>query len=317
MKQLNKLAFTLIELLVVIAVIGILSGLIVVSMNGTIDRATIAKAQVFSNSLKNSLLSNLVSEWKLDDVLGSSAPYTTSDSWSGGGTGTLMDGASNACSFTGTLACPQKLTSNCVYDNCFSFDGSNDNVDFGDKDSFSFGNGTTDFPFSLSLWIYKNTNASGGPISKGTDSSIGEYYLYFTNGNSLYFRIIDNSAAAYLGVFSSFSDNMNKWTNVVATYSGGKTNSDMRLYFNGVLQSTTNSNALTYVAMENTANSLVLGRREAYFSGRIDDVRIYNTAMPTSKIKEQYYLGLNSLFANGGITKEEYLSRINSIAVNE
>jgi prepilin-type N-terminal cleavage/methylation domain-containing protein len=53
MNELIKKAFTLIELLVVIAIIGILSGLIVVSMGGVTQKANIAKAQVFSNSLKN------------------------------------------------------------------------------------------------------------------------------------------------------------------------------------------------------------------------------------------------------------------------
>jgi prepilin-type N-terminal cleavage/methylation domain-containing protein len=65
----NKLffkAFTLIELLVVIAIIGILSGLIVVTMSGVTAKATIAKGQVFSNSLRNALMLNLAAEYRLD-----------------------------------------------------------------------------------------------------------------------------------------------------------------------------------------------------------------------------------------------------------
>jgi hypothetical protein len=48
----------------------------------------------------------------------------------------------------------------------------------------------------------------------------------------------------------------------------------------------------------------------AYFSGMVDDVRVFNTIIPTSQIQEQYYTGLNKLLNNGGITKEEYLSRV-------
>jgi len=66
MHKIFRQAFTLIELLVVIAIIGILSGLIIVSMNGITNSATVAKAQVFSNSLRNALMMNLVSEWKFD-----------------------------------------------------------------------------------------------------------------------------------------------------------------------------------------------------------------------------------------------------------
>ena len=62
----KRTAFTLIELLVVIAIIGILSGLIIVSVSGAAQKATIAKAQIFSNSLRNSLMMNMVAEFKLE-----------------------------------------------------------------------------------------------------------------------------------------------------------------------------------------------------------------------------------------------------------
>ena len=67
MNKLLKTAFTLIELLVVIAIIGILSGLIVVSMSGVTEKANIAKSQVFSNSLRNSLMINTVSQYNFND----------------------------------------------------------------------------------------------------------------------------------------------------------------------------------------------------------------------------------------------------------
>ncbi|MDD4531537.1 MAG: type II secretion system protein, partial [Candidatus Pacebacteria bacterium] len=86
MKEILKKSFTLIELLVVIAIIGILSGLIVVTMNGVTAKANIAKSQVFSNSLRNALMLNLVSEWKFDGSgLSDGATANTSyfvDTWS-------------------------------------------------------------------------------------------------------------------------------------------------------------------------------------------------------------------------------------------
>jgi len=90
MNKLIKRSFALIELLVVIATIGILSGLIVVSMSGVTNKATIAKGQIFSNSLRNSLMANLVSEWKFDQVNNPSTDQTP-DSWSGGNNGTLKE----------------------------------------------------------------------------------------------------------------------------------------------------------------------------------------------------------------------------------
>ncbi|MDD4531589.1 MAG: prepilin-type N-terminal cleavage/methylation domain-containing protein, partial [Candidatus Pacebacteria bacterium] len=116
MQSIIKKAFTLIELLVVIAIIGILSGLIIVTMNGVTAKANIAKSQVFSNSLRNALMLNLVSEWKFDGsgVLdgGDATTVYTQDTW----------GANHGSSITGTL----KVYSgnNCVTGSCLYFDGS-------------------------------------------------------------------------------------------------------------------------------------------------------------------------------------------------
>ena len=62
----NK-SFTLIELLVVIVIIGILAGVIIVSTSSSINKANLAKAQSFSNTVQNELLLNLVSEWTFDE----------------------------------------------------------------------------------------------------------------------------------------------------------------------------------------------------------------------------------------------------------
>ncbi|MFA5432192.1 MAG: prepilin-type N-terminal cleavage/methylation domain-containing protein [Candidatus Paceibacterota bacterium] len=54
--ELNKKAFTLIELLVVIAIIGILSGLIVVSMNGATNSANDAKRKANISTISKALM---------------------------------------------------------------------------------------------------------------------------------------------------------------------------------------------------------------------------------------------------------------------
>ncbi|MFA5431739.1 MAG: fibrinogen-like YCDxxxxGGGW domain-containing protein [Candidatus Paceibacterota bacterium] len=54
--ELNKKAFTLIELLVVIAIVGILSGLIVVSMNGSINSANDTKRKANIDTIRKALI---------------------------------------------------------------------------------------------------------------------------------------------------------------------------------------------------------------------------------------------------------------------
>jgi len=138
MNNILKKAFTLIELLVVIAVIGILSGLIVVSMNGVTNKATIAKSQIFSNSLRNSLMANLVSEWKFDENTG----ISTADSWSGGNSGTLT-GATLPTWLTGN---------NCIRGSCVSFDGVDDYIVMADSSSLDIVNDFT-LEFIIKLQI--------------------------------------------------------------------------------------------------------------------------------------------------------------------
>ncbi len=49
----------------------------------------------------------------------------------------------------------------------------------------------------------------------------------------------------------------------------------------------------------------------------IDDVRIYNAALSSAQIKQNYIAGLNSMLANGNISKQEYNERINNLAYND
>ena len=53
-----------------------------------------------------------------------------------------------------------------------------------------------------------------------------------------------------------------------------------------------------------------------WLNGRLDNIRIYDSAIPISQIREQYYSGLEKLLANGGITEEEYLDRTKDLANN-
>jgi hypothetical protein len=95
--------------------------------------ANIAKSQAFINSMNNSLLLARVSQWKLDEAVGST---TANDSW-GTNTGTL----------SGTAPLAQFQTSGCVSNNCLLFDG-NDYVTCGSGTSLDITVG------SWGSWVY-------------------------------------------------------------------------------------------------------------------------------------------------------------------
>lgn len=283
MNKLVKQAFTLIELLVVIAIIGILSGLIVVSMGGMTTKASIAKAQVFSNSLRNSLMLNLVSEWKLDG--------DGTDFW-GDNDGTITGPASS---------------SDCVFGTCYAFDGTNDYINIPDAENLNLSGSLT-----IEVWIKlaSITQTNQSIIAKNASSSSG-YWLYYNSslgGTSKFnFYGVNNSAA-----YSLSSPELNKWTHIVVIRDG----TNIIYYINGVFDV---KNTVGGSVNSVSSNPLRMGSRSDGvsfpFNGSIDNVRIYNTILSASQIEEQYYAGLNSLLLNGGIKKEEYLSRINSITL--
>ena len=132
----NK-SFTLIELLVVIVIIGILAGVIIVSVSSSINKANFAKAQSFSNTVQNELLGDLVSEWTFDI-----ASNPGEDTW-----------GNNDGTFYGANGLPELQTKeNCVYGTCYEFDGMDDYIDYGNDSSLDFNTQS----FTISMWLKLN-----------------------------------------------------------------------------------------------------------------------------------------------------------------
>ena len=66
---------------------------------------------------------------------------------------------------------------NCIYDNCYEFDGKEDFIEFGEND-FDF----SDEPFTISLWV-KGNGSGQGIITKDDWSGLGNGIKIFTNDN--------------------------------------------------------------------------------------------------------------------------------------
>jgi prepilin-type N-terminal cleavage/methylation domain-containing protein len=303
----KRLAFTLIELLVVIAVIGILSGFIVVSMSGTTDKATIAKSQVFSNSLKNSLMLSLVSEWNLDEGTGQSII----DSWSGGNNGRLGSTTSTDTND------PTWVTSGCIFNNCLDFDGTDDYV------AINSGTATLDLTKGYAVEGWAKYDVLTGPrvlIRRYPSDDGGWFILAYRNVGS------DTNYIQCVITYTNTSDvravlvpgryiQTNKWYHfVLSVEANGVTN----FYINGVVGSLspTNFKKLGGPTASNTTE-LYIGGAGWYMDGMIDGVRIYNLPMSSSQVMDNYYAGLNNMLIGGTINREEYLNRINSFAINE
>lgn len=323
MNKLVKKAFTLIELLVVIAIIGILSGLIVVAMNGTTQKATIAKAQVFSNSLRNSLMLNLVSDWKFNEGNGS----VTNDSWSGGNNITFPGGINNPTWLSGT---------DCVFGSCLNFDGSVGQYLEVENLTINFENGFTMEGF-INLKSYKNLNLNnGGEILNFNYAYEGEYpyswidFYYTTDSIEFDYGYEYSDAGDYFDCYyTDKSFPLNEWTHFVGTVN--PLIGEVKIYLNGKLEpgeldfgrtewgqpSIYYENEIPSNVVSTTADTKIAAYSETptswFVDGKLDELRIYNAVLSVSQIEERYYSGLNKLLANGGITKEEYQNRTNEL----
>lgn len=307
-------SFTLIEILVVIVVIGVLSAFILVGMSSITNSANIAKGKAFFNSMDNSMLLDRVSQWKLD-VINYPSNDQTPDSW-GTNTCTLED--TTACSFTGTLKCPQPVTSGCPSGNCLSFDGIDDYIDCGNGASLN-----PDYSFTIAAWfnvhgfsaqsnnsIVDRYHAGGANDKKG-------YKLYAYSGTPSYFLGAAGDGTAnlvFVGSQTYSPISLDKWYYGVMTHSYAATNGSLKLYLNGELKDTKTINGYTKFP---STNGLKIGTYVYWpsvsnfiFNGLIDDVQIYSQTIPAFQIHQNYYIGLNNLLLNNGIGAIEYTNRL-------
>ncbi|MDD4531219.1 MAG: prepilin-type N-terminal cleavage/methylation domain-containing protein [Candidatus Pacebacteria bacterium] len=280
MKKIIQTAFTLIELLVVIAIIGILSGMIIITMGGITDKANIAKSQVFSNSLRNALMLNLVSEWKLDG--------NTNDSW-GNRNGTI----------SGTVT----STPGCVYGSCYTFGGGY--INFGSV----LGAGET----TVALWFKSSDNSTRSLFSFNGGDRGGLNLNWAGDGKPLLY--LASSHYRYFGNMSGYIND--KWHFLVLYIAGNLEddilNSSLKIDTVPMANSST-SHSEVPVSWTN----LWIGDGESSpFIGLIDEARVFRGGITSFQIKEMYYAGLNNLFFVGRVSAEEYNQRIKTLAFHE
>ncbi len=286
----NK-SFTLIEILVVVVVVGILSSFILVGMSSITNSANIAKLQVFSNSLDNALLLNRVSYWKLDG--------DANDSW-----------GINTGAITGATL----ISSGCVKNSCYNFDGSDDIIDFGNDPSLSMGIND----HTISVWVkFDNTTAPQGEMLiacgvNGVGLNLDGYKIRRQNGTSRLEGLFTDGSNNYIS--GNLTDNgiliANVWYNIVVIFNR---DGSMQSYIDGQLQSGYLINISAQQGdVQNSAN-LRIGAWDVSsyrLDGKIDELRIYHAILSSQLIDKDYYFGINNLLINSEIGKKEFHQRI-------
>jgi hypothetical protein len=166
------------------------------------------------------------------------------------------------------------------------FDGTNDYVNCGKASSISQFSS-----FSVNCWVKPLSFPSAfntGRVILRSEESFRIYWYEssgFSNPNRLYFYMngVDSgleTCTSYLT--SNFSTNT--WYNISATYTGSSTN----LYINSVLVDTKTGKSGNVSSTVDLYLGASVAYGEYYFQGNIAQVSIYNRALSSSEVRENY-----------------------------
>ncbi len=207
-----------------------------------------------------------VSYWKMDENTGQSL--------------NTIAGSAGTLGIDSSIASDDPNWTSGKFGQALLFDGIDDIVRNDDNDIYSFGNSTTDSAFSLEAWVY----ATNG-ISRYVAYKASEWYLRLGTDGRLICEQEDISVAGTIGRSWSPTFPTNGWHYVACTYDGSGVSSGTKIYVDGIRVDDVNETSGSYVAMENSTNSVRFGGI-SFFQGKIDDVKIYNYARNPAQIIE-------------------------------
>jgi prepilin-type N-terminal cleavage/methylation domain-containing protein len=281
-------AFTLLELLVVITIIGVLASIVVVSMSGSTDSATIAKGKAFSQQVRALLGHEAVLDLNFNESTADTCPdgEDVCDASGYGNNGTLYGNASFIPSSVDGYA--------------LSFDGAGDYVNCGNNSILDVFRTSGSKLLTIEVWIKRNIIGTAQQIINKGIAGEG-YKLEFTPANGILF-----TTWGVKDYYFSSTVTDTKWHHIAIVFDSSY---DATFYLDGL----SNEKIAGNLVGISSNQSLEIGIRSSTthsFSGLIDEVRIYAEALSATKIQKHYVQGLEKLLANQAIIQSEYDQRM-------
>ena len=256
----NSKAFTLIELLVVISILGLLSSLVLIGLQGAKDQAEIAKAQEFSHTIRVTMGADLIGEWRFDNNTNDSSGYDNDGTMIG--TPTQVDG---------------------IFNQAMEFDGSGESIEV------QYDIVDTTEPFTVSAWARPNEyKTAAWEVRIATDRNTANAFTLYQNNDSIHFAVWNDSETVF-GLTASNVLEIGKWTYAVGVFNGTDT---ISFYVNGDLIDSRDD--ITGTLRDNVGTFYIGGTSsipDRSFNGAIDEVQVYSKALTTAEIQQLYAQG--------------------------
>ena len=278
-------------------------------------------AQLYNNGtpLTTAIATDNLKAWyKLDNTATFSTNWSVPDASGNGNTGTssgmteqnlvnnnvsALNGESSGMDTSNLVT--STLTRQIPYNSySLNFDsGSSDYIECGDSDIFSFGNGSSDSPFSISAWVnFDDVSTSVGIISKYANTNATREWLFYIAAQNFRLLLQDESYNNF-ATATSTTISTNQWYHVVGTYNGvggANANQGMNIYVNGQPQTLSYAGSSNYVAMHNTDAIVRIARygTGGYMSGKQSNISIFNKELTSTEVVKLYNSGVPGNLSN-------------------
>jgi len=193
-----------------------------------------------------------------------------------------LNGVENNITYT-----PEVVGQSAVFDSTLS-----SRIEIADNTAFSFTDGTTDLPFSISfLWKIDSAPSTNIYfIAKSSSNSNREYLIEYATSRQ--FRVYlwkkDNSARL-VAQSTAYATSYGVWQHFTFTYDGSELEAGMKQYRNGVASTVDFTlSSGTYNGMTNTSAATWIGMMQSYttpkFSGNLKNLKIWNAELQQAQI---------------------------------
>jgi hypothetical protein len=174
------------------------------------------------------------------------------------------------------------------------FNGTSQYVLISDHADLSFGDGSDDSPFSISMWVYIDSvpdNSYAGLIAKENSVLPREWQMIL--GDSLASIVglahfcYDENGSRRISAIQGSETNVGEWAHFVMTYAGDENGNGISLYIDGTAVDTSHGNN-SYTAMHNTGADITIGlanMRTLYLDGAVSRVRIWGVELTQEQVQ--------------------------------